>query len=59
MNGLAVSVNPAHHDLAVLIRERFRLQITFAAAFGRFFPGGGCVLHRNASTFTPSPCLRT
>ncbi len=46
MNHVSVCVNPAHHQLAVIIRQRLRLHETFTAALGRFFPGGSCVFHR-------------
>jgi len=44
MDDVAVSVNPAHDQLAVVVRQRRRLHETFAATLRRFIPRRGRVL---------------
>src|SRR4030095_1712365 len=45
MDDVAVSVDAAHHYLAVIVGERFRFHETFAAALGRFVPGRGRIFY--------------
>ncbi len=45
MNHIAVGVNAAHDQLAVIVLQRRWLQKTLAAALGRFVPGRSRVLH--------------
>src|SRR4030095_8274169 len=39
MDDVAISVDAAHHYLAVIVGERFRFHETFAATLRRFVPG--------------------
>src|SRR5438046_10762542 len=45
MEDLAVSVNATHHNFALVVLQGLWLHITLAAALGRFFPRGSCVLN--------------
>src|SRR5437016_12843919 len=38
-------MDPAQDDFAVLVLQRFRFHVAFAAALGGFFPGRGRVFH--------------
>ncbi len=45
MNDVAVGVNAAHDQFAIIVLQRRRFHETLAAAFRRFVPGGSGVFH--------------